>query len=352
LNTSEFLAGSVSVNIVLVESDGSLEAPTENWSSARESEVVARIASGLEWVRLQEPQAALRFVYHVIPGRTDPRARTGYEPIRSAADPLGATGEDRWVKEVLGKLGYPSGDRFARSRAFASDTRAADGTDWAVNVFVVDSLADADGTFSDGRFAYCFIGGPHLVMTYDNQAWGIGRMDMVFRHELLHAFYAFDEYAASGCDCAAHRGYLDGPNTNCAVCNPLAASCVMIPLAGDVRATRRHLGWADLDGDGAIDVIGQDPDTFLDTIPASLCAAPVMSGWRRGRGDESQYLARNDSPDHQREPDQRRRVSSGRLAVDSSPGRRLRLGDCASTVPRRIPRGRPGLASGGGAQCR
>jgi hypothetical protein len=239
LNTSEFLAGAVSVNIVLVESDGSIDPSTENWSSSRENEVVARIALGLEWIRTQEPQSALQFVYHVFPGRTDARARTGYEPIRRAADPLGSTGEDRWAKDVLAKLGYASGDRIARSRALASDSRRADGTDRAVNVFVVDSLADADGTFADGRFAYCWIGGPHIVMTYDNQAWGISRMDMVLRHELLHAFTAFDESAGS--------------------------ACVMISNGDALRtATRRYLGWADLDGDGLID---QDPDTFLGSTP-------------------------------------------------------------------------------------
>jgi hypothetical protein len=279
LNTSEFLAGAVSVNIVLVESDGSNEPQSENWSATRENEVVSGIAAGLEWIRLQEPQASLRFVYHVIPGRTDVRGRTGYEPIRHAADPSGITGEDRWATEVLGKIGYTGGDRFARSRAFAADTRSADGTDWAVNIFVVDSLADTDGKFADGRFAYCYIGGPHLVMTYDNQAWGIARMDMVLRHELLHAFYAFDEYATSSCDCTSHRGYLDGANVNCAACNAAASACVMI-ANGDAMcdATRRHLGWADLDGDGVIDVLGQDPDTFLDAIPANVCSAPVLTG--------------------------------------------------------------------------
>ena len=280
LNTSEFLAGAVSVNVVLVESDGSIDSSTENWSVARENDVVARIASGLEWVRLQEPQAELRFVYHVFPGRTDARARTGYEPIRRSADPTGSIGEDRWVKEVLAKLGYVSGDRFARSRAWASDTRSVDGTDWAVNIFVVDSSADADGAFADGRFAYCWIGGPHLVMTYDNQAWGIDRMDMVLRHELLHAFYAFDEYSGSACSCTEHRGYLDGANANCVTCNPGAGACVMISN-GDAlcAATRRQLGWADLDGDGVIDVLGQDPDTFLDTMPAGICGTTVLGGW-------------------------------------------------------------------------
>lgn len=280
LNTSEFLAASVSVNIFLVESDGSIDPSTENWTAVRENEVVARIALGLEWIRLQEPQAALRFVYHVFPGRTDPRARTRFEPIRRAADPSGLSGEDLWVKDVLAKMGYASGDRFARSRALAASTRGADGTDWAVNVFVVDSLADADGTFADGRFAYCWVGGPHLVMTYDNQAWGVDRMDMVLRHEFLHAFYAFDEYSASACVCDEHRGYLDGANANCTRCNPVAGACVMI-ANGDAMcgATRRQVGWADLDGDGTIDVIGEDPDTFVDPTPTEVCATPELQGW-------------------------------------------------------------------------
>jgi hypothetical protein len=102
---------------------------------------------------------------------------------------------------------------------------------------------------------------------------------MVLRHELLHAFYAFDEYAGSACTCTEHRGYLDGANTNCDTCNPAAGACVMISN-GDAlcAATRRQLGWADLDGDGAIDVIGQDPDTFLDSMPAQVCAPPVLTG--------------------------------------------------------------------------
>lgn len=279
LNTSEYLAGTVSVNVVLPESDGTLDANAESWTADRESGVVAKVAEGLEWLRQQEPQAELSFTYHVIAGRTDARARTKYEPIRRAADPNGTTGEDLWVKEILGKLGYPSGDRWVRSRAFDADTRALDGTDWAVTVFVVDSLNDTDGTFNDGRFAYTWVGGPHVVMTYDNQGWGIDRMDRVIRHELLHAFYAFDEYASSGCVCSDHRGYLDGSGSNCAACNAAATSCVMITNGPSMCAgTRRQIGWADLDGDGVIDVVGEDPDTFLDALPATVCGAPSVTG--------------------------------------------------------------------------
>ena len=344
LNTSEFLAGSVSVNIVLVESDGSLEPSTENWSQSREGEVVSGIAAGLEWIRLQEPQASLRFVYHVFAGRTDPRARTGYEPIRRAADPSGGTGEDRWVKDVLTKMGYPGGDRFARSRAWASDTRSQDGTDWAVNVFVVDSLADTDGKFSDGRFAYSYIGGPHLVMTYDNQAWGIARLDMVLRHEFLHAFYAFDEYASSLCDCRAHRGYLDGANTNCAACNPIASACVMI-ANGDALcdATRRHLGWADLDGDGAIDVMGQDPDTFLDVLPGGGCGTVTATGV----ASVVAATNRNTYPGNTHPSISVNRISGVEVRVDGQPWVQAAADDGAWGIPQERFRGAiPALAPG------
>ena len=279
LNTSEYLAGSVTVTVILPESDGTQDVSTENWSEDREAAVLAEIAEGLEWVRLLEPQAGLAFSYDVIAGRTDERARTRYEPIRRSADPLGSTGEDLWTKEILGKLGLVSGDRFARSRALASLQRTLDGSDWALNVFVVDSRNDTDGKFADGRFAYTWIGGPHVVMTYDNQAWGIDRLDMVFRHELLHAFYAFDEYAGSGCTCSEHRGYLDGRGGNCTPCNAGADPCVMITNGDAIcDATRRQVGWADLDGDGVIDVVGEDPDTSLDAMPATWCSTPSVTG--------------------------------------------------------------------------
>lgn len=278
-NTSEFLAGKISVNVFLHESDGTIDAQTENWSAEREAAVVERIVAGLDWLRVQEPLAHLEFVYHVYPGRTDSRARTGYEPIRRAADPKGTTGEALWVGAILAKFGYASGDRIARSRAMADATRLADGTDWTVNVFVADSYADVDGRFADGYFAYAWIGGPHVVMTYDDATWGVARMDLVLRHEFLHAFWAFDEYASSGCNCAESRGYLDGRDGNCDACNAAAVPCVMISN-GDALCdhTRRQIGWADLDGDGLPDPVGEDPDSFPDPVAGPRCGPFALEG--------------------------------------------------------------------------
>lgn len=278
-NTSEFLAGSVSLNVFLVQCDGTIDSVSESWSADREAQVMAEILEGLDWVRAQEPQAALSFVHHVYAGRTDARARTGYEPIRRPADPLGSTGESLWLPQILANLGFTTGDRFSRSRALAQQTRSADGTDWGVNAFVVDSLNDADGVFADGRFAYTWISGPHLVMTFDNQNWGITRMSMVLRHEILHSFYAFDEYSSSACGCVESRGYLDGRNSNCNTCNASAVSCVMVSNGNALcPGTRRQIGWADVDGDGTADVVGEDPDTFLDTLPAPICGPFGLQG--------------------------------------------------------------------------
>jgi len=278
-NTSEFLAGSVSVNLILVQSDGTIDLSTEKWTADREQAVATQVVAGLDWLRSQEPAANLSFVYHVIAGRLDSTARTGYEPVSRKADPMGSTGEDLWVGQILTKRGYTSGDRWVRSRALANDTRREDRTDWGVNVFVVDSLADIDGRFADGYFAYSWIGGSHLVMTYDNQAWGIDRMNQVMRHEILHSFFAYDEYSGSGCTCTEHRGYLDGVNGNCRSCNAAATACVMDSNTSAMCSnTRRQIGWTDLDGDGADDVIGEDPVTVLDTPPATVCGGVLLTG--------------------------------------------------------------------------
>ena len=279
-NTSEYLAGRIALNVILAESNGAVDVSTENWSAERESAVLGAVVAACEWLRLQEPQARLSFDYRLISGRTDLRARTSYEPIRRAADPGGSTGEALWVSEILGKLGYATGDRFTRSRALADATRRQVGADWGVNLFVADSLADADGKFPDAYYAWSWVGGPHLVATWDNGAWGSARMDQVLRHELLHAFWAFDEYATSGCSCTQSRGYLDGRGLNCDACNPSAVPCVMISNGDAMCAhTRRQIGWADLDGDGTIDVAGEDPDTYLDAPPAApACGATTLSG--------------------------------------------------------------------------
>src|SRR3989339_2077402 len=48
-DTSEFLLGDVSVGVFLVESNGIIDAQSENWSSARETQVYGEIQSALDF---------------------------------------------------------------------------------------------------------------------------------------------------------------------------------------------------------------------------------------------------------------------------------------------------------------
>lgn len=276
-NTSEFLAGKVSINLLLPESDGSHEPSRENWTSAQENAILSKTLSALSTLKTLHSGADLSFTVHMIAGRVDPQMRTGYEPIARGADPYGTTGEELWSLEVLSKLGYLDGSRMIRSRQLADATRRADGTDWAINLFVINSHKDTDGKFTDGRFAYTWIGGPHGVLTSDNGAWGAANFDKVVLHEIHHAFYALDQYVASGCACDSLSGYMAATNDNCE--NGCASErCVMRDNSAVVSsATRRMVGSIDANSDGTADILQVSPETTVALAPGAASCGTLVS---------------------------------------------------------------------------
>lgn len=287
---SEYMLGSISLNIILPESTGALDADTEDWDATREAQVLAGVMAGTQWLIDRGPSAqgvALSFTYHLYPGRTDARATTPYEPIARSADCTHepGAGEGLWTNDILNAFGYSGlADRWAKARAFDNDTRVADGTNWASTLFVVDSLNDADGRFADNRFAYTWQPGSHIVMTYDNSGWGITRMGSVFAHEFCHAFWARDEYSGSGCSCTQLSGYLAAANGNCAAtCPSNETTCVMrsADLTGGngivCEHTARQIGWADDDGDGIPDAVQATPEAQFDA-PVSQPGLISLSG--------------------------------------------------------------------------
>lgn len=277
---SEYLLGSITINVILPESTGAVDASTENWDESREAQALAGVVAGAQWLLARAPiqsgALALSFTYHLYSGRTDARAAVSYEPISRAADPTHepGSGEGLWTNQIYNAFGYSAHtDRWAKARAFGHASRMADGTNWAATVFVVDSLSDPDGRFTDNRFAYTWQPGSHFVMTYDNSGWGIARMGSVFAHELCHAFWAKDEYSGSGCSCAQSSGYLNGTNGNCAAtCSASEASCVMRSAdlsngTGSVCPfTAKQLGWLDADSDGIPDSVDAPPALSLDSL--------------------------------------------------------------------------------------
>jgi len=143
--------------------------------------------------------------------------------------------------------------------------RSTAGADWAFAVFVVDDANDADHMFSHGYFAYAYVGGPFVDMTYNNDGYGIQNMDAVFAHETGHIFYALDEYQSAGIPCWTTSGYLNAPNSNSVYPSPgscgLNVSSIMrgqiSPFTAGAMAgsTRAELGWRDSTGAGILDPV-------------------------------------------------------------------------------------------------
>ncbi len=112
-----------------------------------------------------------------------------------------------------------------------------------------------------------------MVMTYDNDGWGIGNMEIVTAHENGHLFGALDEYAGSGCTTSQYSGYLGIYNTNCENGTPtensiMRSSTSQLIAYGNHQAStpvRGMVGWRDSDGDGLYDPIDTTPSISLDS---------------------------------------------------------------------------------------
>jgi len=266
-DTSEFMIGEVWVQVVLLESDGSVDAETEDWTQAEIDNVKAEIAEGLQWWEdlyhsypTVAPVGDLTFTIDFT--YADSPIATAYEPINRSY-----TDQTLWIDDVLDQVGHAgSNSVWTRTHEWMEEQRIANGTDWAYTMFVVDSSADTDGKFSDSRFAYAYIGGPFMVMTYDNNGWGISRMGNITAHETAHVFYALDEYPAS--DTYTERsGYYNTQNLNAADGHPDPGSRVDSIMAEASRqlnawssdttspTSSYMVGWQDSDADGVFDVL-------------------------------------------------------------------------------------------------
>jgi hypothetical protein len=270
--TSEYFIGRVAVGIVLPESDGSVDASTEDWTADERALVLSEITAALDWWAAREPNAHLTFVYD--DGTAAPIV-TGYEPISRPHDD-----QSYWISEVMATRGYTDSSYFDQVRSYNSDLRGTFDTDWAFTIFVVDSSADADGRFDDGRFSYAYLGGPFLVMTYDNYDYGPENMDAVAAHEIGHIFHALDQYAAAHQPCTFQSGYLGVENQNsqygdCASNEPSIMRAHTQPYTdGQVdEYARGQIGWRDSDGDSILDPV----DTTLSVTHGEIVTGGAPS---------------------------------------------------------------------------
>jgi hypothetical protein len=266
LTTSEYMYGDISVAIILPESNGAIDPNTEDWTQEEIDNVYAEVQDGLQWwITNKHPLAEVSFIVH------DPLViETSYEPITRSSSPSDPEGEKIWINEIMEGLGYTDASQFDNVRSFDHDLRTQDNTDWAFTIFVVDSSEDGNGMFADYFFAYAYTPGPFMVMTYDNNGWGIENMDIVTAHEAGHIFGTDDEY--SPCSCTKTGGFLNVENQNCVNSCDSDVDCIMrqtitsFPNNEICPYTEGQIGWRDLNANEIIDCIDSEynPDTDTD----------------------------------------------------------------------------------------
>ncbi|UCB59365.1 MAG: hypothetical protein JSV67_03480 [Thermoplasmatales archaeon] len=246
--TSEYLIGSVSVGVLLLESNGLIDDSLEDWTLSEENLVTSEIQDSMIWWEEQNPNADVTFHFDWNYDVT-----VSYEPIIHPSAVTNDHYQQLWVSEALKNIGYDNGDWAERAYSYVNDLRNDMDTDWSYAIFVIDSSEDSDGAFTDGYFAYSYLGGPFLIMTYDNQRFGIDMMNQVLAHEMGHTFWATDEYNGM----LQYSGYLNAPDND-------GSGCVMDTADLCVSSgTALQIGWRDTDSDSILDIVDTYPDTTL-----------------------------------------------------------------------------------------
>ncbi|MGX5653425.1 RICIN domain-containing protein [Geodermatophilus nigrescens] len=218
--TSAYLEGRVAVGVIMVEGPSA----DLQFSAAERAKVVAEVQNGLSYLATANPAAGVSFVYDVRVVR-----------VGVPADPADPDLEGRWRNPAMAALGFAAD--FGGVGAYVRDLRTRVNSRWAYCAFFVK--------YPVRHFAYASIGGPRVVMHYDNDGWGPDNIDRVFAHETGHVFGCPDEYAGSGCDCGGSWGRFGKPNLNCERCAPGGGiPCLM--KGNDFTmcpVTPAHLGW-------------------------------------------------------------------------------------------------------------
>ena len=125
-DSSEFMIGDVWVTVVLLESDGSVDAESEDWTQAEIDLVKGEIQEGLTWWedtldQTQGGSALSDLTFHVDFTYADNPVATGYEPItRNQPD------EDLWINDFLDEVGYNSANSYFTDLATWNHDRRTD----------------------------------------------------------------------------------------------------------------------------------------------------------------------------------------------------------------------------------
>ncbi len=215
---SEFMIGTVLVNIIFPESAGG----SEDWTDDEIAAALRDLTKGCQNYQLKAVWTNLTFIYNY---KEYQRIPVSLEPIEGDwnSDPI-------WISQAMSYIGYVDGSDMMRTHVFNNDTRTEFGTDWVFTAYVVDASVNECWQGPAGQYAaYAYLGGPYLVVPYPSCGYGTGLgFSKVFIHEMSHIFWALDEYASAEQSCTARSGYLNYENRN-TLFNPCQATvpCIM-----------------------------------------------------------------------------------------------------------------------------
>jgi len=228
---SDSMTGKVACCVHFVESDGSIDPNNYTWTTADVSFNYYQYASGLSWWAGEANSRGITLsfaLFHYPPTNAD--MNQGYEPIlHSSSD------DSLWINAIMSNLGYSSGSKFSRVNAFNTWLKSWANTNWAFSIFVAYNPPSqgAPAKFTNGYFAYAYLGGPYTQMLHKNNGWSLNNNGMILAHETGHIFWACDEYYTAGyggcTSCNPCNSYRPITNENCEHpnCNPNAVSCIM-----------------------------------------------------------------------------------------------------------------------------
>lgn len=266
---SEYLIGDVYVKAFFVEYTNTDS--TEVWTLDERTNCLTILTNACNWIESQYPFTNTGALLNFTVDWESVEIST-VEPISTNAGPYGQPGggtEERiWVQEIMDGKGYnqyTNGYPYHNVADYCNDLRNSNNMDWCIIVFFVDNSADANGNFLNNKppaFA-SGTGGPYCILGSDmeNAGYTASNVPYIYAHEMIHNFFAMDEYEQPMYNDKARQGYLDGQNSN--YTNLLGEVCIYNAGTSICSATREQIGWVDSNSNGIPSILDIEPDTIL-----------------------------------------------------------------------------------------
>jgi hypothetical protein len=278
MGNSDTMTGTATVCLFFVESNGSIDPDQYTWTSTDETGVYNQIVNGLVFWSNQAVWYGKSITFNVVSHyHTDPACQQGYEPTKYPSSQ-----DSKWINAIMGNLGYTSGSKISRVTAFDTWLWSNYGTDWAYSAFIAYNPSPAPSTFTDGYFAYSYVGGPYTQLLFRNDGWGTSNFGLVFTHETGHMFYASDEYYQPGYGGCTGTGLWHNniDNGNCENGNPASVDCMMKGNSYSLCAwTPGHIGWT---SQVYLTTVATNPSGLrfnVSNAESSSYTAPQTFGW-------------------------------------------------------------------------